>query len=258
MTIALGILTPQSVVIAADSQEGYGDTGYTTEKQKISFGFHLKAGADDEGGAIAVTGAGDSGYLDYLHQEIIAAYRDHPTETINQFDSRLRALVGTFYREHVIPFSPHPLEQPFLELVIGAQREDKQRLWVTDRDAVRACHYAAVGSGGRYALRVLRSLTDWRATGCVKKLAAFAAFTAKEQDQYCGKETAVVCIAGNFFDFTSEEVIEKWERSFKKYRKTEGDVLRYILGFEQQEPKQNPLKQIDSSLESLRKILAAD
>lgn len=255
MTIALGILTPESVAIAADSQASYEDIGYKTEKGKISTGFHLRAEGDDEGGAIAVSGSGDSGYLDYMHQKIITAYRDNPGENVLQFSARLEDLVRNFYREHVIPFSPDPMKQPFLELIIGAERENERRLWVTDRDAVRMCHYAAVGSGARYAIRVLRYLVDWRATASIKKLAAFAAFVAKEHDQYCGGETGIVCIKDNFFDYTSDETLEKWERGFKLYRKTERDALRYFLGFVEPDP-QKQLKQMNSSLKLLRKMLA--
>jgi hypothetical protein len=118
------------------------------------------------------------------------------------------------------------------------------------------CRYAAVGSGSRYAVPLLRKLFDWKATISLKKLAVFAVSAAKRQDQSCGGKTVLVCVTGNFFDRTSDEQIERWEKAFAKYQKTEAEVLRYLLGLEDEETKpQDALKDIASQLKSLRALL---
>src|SRR5438128_1271378 len=98
MTIALGLLATDSVVIAADSQETYFG-GRKTDVEKILTGFHLKAEAEDDAGAIATSGAGESGYLDYIQEEIVAAFRDHPEETLPEFNNRLKGVMLDFYRD---------------------------------------------------------------------------------------------------------------------------------------------------------------
>ncbi len=65
---------------------------------EISFGLH---GGNPS--AIAITGAGDSWYLDYLFEELVRYFRDHETLTIAQLETEFRRIIREFYTEHVVP-----------------------------------------------------------------------------------------------------------------------------------------------------------
>ena len=256
MTIALGFLTPRGVVVAADSQETYGEV--KSDTTKVLTAFHTRAEEDEDDGAIAISGAGGSDYLAYIQQEITGAFRGRPQDTLQQFDKELRRLMKEFYKDHVIPFAAQRSNQHSVELVLGAQRRGDRRLWVTAESTVKACSYGAVGSGRAYAESVLRKfhVPD---DSSADKLAAFAVFAAKQADLYCGGETIVAHISDNFFTGPSLGEVQRWESAFREYGKVDAAVVRYCLGLPHPDDAgTQPLRTITASLKKLRKILSSN
>src|SRR5438105_931077 len=94
MTIALGILAPDGVVIAADTQETYGLGWSKYEANKI-----VSLRKRDGVGAMAASGGGDAGYLDALHQDYLDEYQTGPHDDALQ--ERLQNRLTTFYEHHV-------------------------------------------------------------------------------------------------------------------------------------------------------------
>ena len=71
MTIAIGILAKDGIVLASDTQE---TSGYIkTEGSKILVGVGLP-GSDREPWGLAITGAGSAAYLDSFSQETFGAF----------------------------------------------------------------------------------------------------------------------------------------------------------------------------------------
>lgn len=87
MTIALGIIGPFGIVIAADSEEGTGSPGdLKSSTVKITGEHHLvlpDAGKPQLDKAILISGAGDSGYLAALKAHLID---DFATASINSIE----------------------------------------------------------------------------------------------------------------------------------------------------------------------------
>lgn len=260
MTIALGMLTPRGVIIAADSQEGTGFAGdMKLSAHKIMTGLHVNTNVPSDRGSIAVSGAGFVGHLEFIKQEIIAAFNQNKDLPITSFDSELKRIIKDFYTEHVIPFSQYPpAERPEIELIIGAQRRRERRLWVTDMTTVRTCQYAAVGSGRIYALDILRRLFEWIDNDLAQVVAAYAVFVAKEKAEGCGKETEIVTIIDDFFDRKPDDnQIKAWENWFKSYEQLETQALRYTLGFPFRNEPYNAEEVIDNvraMLKSMREL----
>src|SRR5437763_7400088 len=84
MTIALGLLAKNGLVLAADTQETYGN-GWKVSQAKIIPG--LSANASKHGrNHIAVAGAGSGDYIDSLARKFINAFADTSKSPHEIFD----------------------------------------------------------------------------------------------------------------------------------------------------------------------------
>src|SRR5262249_16516657 len=155
-TIALGILASDGLVIAADSQETYGNL--QTDQGKI-----LATHLGHEGPAAAVlalSGSGWSSYIDALNQELCASFQKKKPKNLEDVETDLKERLRDFNREHVLPYLRLPeVERPSVSLIVGAQVGGKRCLWMTDHAVVHQVYpYAAVGSGAVHASVVLERL----------------------------------------------------------------------------------------------------
>jgi hypothetical protein len=222
MTIALGVLTHGHIIFAADSKETWG-YGPISDMEKIDIYSHLSTQPDGrmDGRAAMVTGAGNSGYLRYLSQEIIEKFKSSEL-SIDDFDSYLRRKIRGFNRVHVIPY---PDRQADIELIVAAQSAGESRMWVTHMGTVRNIErYATVGSGSLWAqdaLRYFHPLLVNQQSAVV--IAAYAAFMAKNHDDACGLNTRIISISreNGLLQFASSAAIATAEQSFQTYKQTE-------------------------------------
>lgn len=223
MTIALGMFTHFGSIIAADSQEGTGSPGdLKNSAAKISLrssGFVREGKLVEK--TLAVTGAGDSGYLDFLKQKLSDAFGDDPDVSIASFEKYLKSELRTFYKEHVVPFPPAEWGyQLAVKLIVSAQIGNERRMWVTHMNSVRpVTDFAAAGSGeswAKYAWKAfIPQLADEHTASIV---AAYAVFVAKENAEGCGKDTKLVSMPVNgFFKAATPEGIRTLETHFRSY-----------------------------------------
>src|SRR6266571_1478672 len=207
MTIALGILGRGGVVLGADTEETVGGT--KTEALKVSTGiaFGLQGGHPS---AIAITGAGDSWYLDYLFEALVRFFRDHENLTIGELEVGFRKILKEFYKEHMMPFLAH---EPGLglRLVIGAQRNNETGLWVSARSTLRKSHGSeAVGAGDTEANVVLgRAISSSHSLELIATIACHAIQRAKERVVGCGKNTVLLYLVNNSAYHVYPDTIEK-------------------------------------------------
>jgi hypothetical protein len=242
MTIALGILASDGVVIAADSQEtvqGY----WKTNQGKITWsGFYgeLRKTRGRSAGVCAIAGAGNrAGYVDALTSRLTAAFNGDP-DAVQRGDvqSLFEAETLTFHREHVVPYS----DLPEVSLVIGYYRNHHEALFTTDRGAlIRQNSFGAVGIGAMEAQSMLRFI--WKLRPDVRTaivLAAYAVFLAKEKVDGCGSFTDVVYLRNHEAKGVPRETIERLEQVFRRYAKyLEMPLLHRVLGAEQTKPMSN-------------------
>lgn len=228
MTIALGILGPNGVVLGADTEETIGGT--KTDALKVSTGICLGLHGNNPS-AIAITGAGDSGYLDYLFEDFVSYFRDHENLTVLQLQSEFRKMLQAFYKEHIVPFRPSELDLD-VELVVGIQRNNETGLWVSARDTLRKSHgYEAVGMGATEAKKTLRhSIGSGHTLELTAMIACYAVQRAKESSTYCGKNTVLLCLRNDSVFNVYPDVIEKAERLFRKYEGQEYTSFMYAVG----------------------------
>ena len=229
MTIALGVLTTSNVVIAADTLEsrsaGYPKTNTPKIMNGIAPGF----------GSVSVTGAGDSGYLDAIRQEIVAAFLDHSqaNQELAYFEKVLAKIIKKFHVQHIIPFAKYPSdERPFIELVVGAAQGSARGLWVTDRSTIRhAIRTATVGVGSGHANAILaRVIPDWVSGGVAALIAAYVVQSCKRSVEGCGGDTNIVVLEGDVPKQVPGELVEELDALFYQYQNVESKTLLFAMG----------------------------
>jgi 20S proteasome alpha/beta subunit len=231
MTIAIGILATDGVVLAADTQQTYeGIAKIDLPKILIA----NQCGNDDTKLAgFAVSGAGWSDYLEAASQELCGRFLALRRPTIDSIKGAVATAVRRFYQRHMVPFAQFPdHDRPNLQLLIAAQCPSGQRLWATRKNTLRECQrFAAVGIGEAYARMLLaryanKGMTIANATA----LAAYAVFSAKQFVEGCGRETHVVRICASTATYYPKEKVDFLEGYFQKYLGAERNTLRYALG----------------------------
>jgi 20S proteasome alpha/beta subunit len=207
MTIALGIVATDGIVLAADTEDSYGTTAKVAQS-KIGFAYHKIAG-----GTCAVTGAGGGLYIDAVTAELLDAYLGKGEVSRKRLEPILRDVLHRFHALHVIPFGQYPSEdRPSFELIVSHSLKHEATLWSTDHSVMhRQKKYAAVGVGAFTAMHLLRRLFTPSTRNVMETavLAAYVAFEAKELIQGCGQFTQVFCQKGDsFFEFSTVVMAE--------------------------------------------------
>ena len=114
MTIAIGMLAEDGVVIAADTQESYGYLKGETGKVRVGAGSIMtvlpKAGPK-RNTAFAVSGSGNSPYVEAIGPELVEIALKYQEAGPTRIESHLREHVRKFYEKHVIPFSSYSGEE---------------------------------------------------------------------------------------------------------------------------------------------------
>ena len=135
MTIALGVLGPDGVVIAADTQESFGYAGGA----KVS-GYKVWSRVlDRQGRAISITGAGSAGHLDALSQQLIDGFVRE--RSWSKLPTRLQRIVRRFHEDHLKPLHTLPKDLiPDVEVIIGATwKRERPILLASQNLTLRRC-----------------------------------------------------------------------------------------------------------------------
>jgi hypothetical protein len=235
MTIALGLLAKDGLVLAADTEETYG----ASLKHK-----HTKiwaALATDQSGDEAkfrccvVSGAGDGSYIDAISRQIVESVTKREELPDAEIESGFRATLRDFYAEHVLPFAADR-NPPEFELLIGVQLP-QARLLRTGRNVLYEPFgdFIACGSGLTMAYPLLSRFyqgprPDVRTAVLV---AAYVMYHTKEAVPGCGKATEIMGFAEDRTFEVRSDIMDELERAIADYsRHTEPAMLRAALGDE--------------------------
>lgn len=248
MTIALGILGQQCLVIAADTEENYGAQKY--QSGKIA---SVWRGGNKPTGSIIVSGAGSGDHIDAASDEIKKAFVDF-TGSMDEFESWLRTFIHEFYSKHVMPFVRARVESPEFELIIGARHEHDNRLWTT-RHTTLSVHtpFAVVGinRGGSQALlrQLYKPIPNLHITSL---LAAYVIRQAKLSSVSIGMDTEIRFIYLEGHSVVPDETIRAWEEIFSRYQNLQREFFSYVSGFIPMAPEKR--RDLQEMMEELQKI----
>jgi hypothetical protein len=145
VTIALGILATDGIVIAADRQIGVSQ--YMKLSQgKIAFAKSVK---DGKGASFAIAGAGTVSYLEAFSQLEMDKFHSHAGLDMAEYSKTIQDGFDEFYRRHVEPFMALGSNRPDISLLVGVEDGVDRRLWYTENNLlVPSLQYCAIGSGG--------------------------------------------------------------------------------------------------------------
>jgi hypothetical protein len=229
MTIAIGMLARDGVVIAADTQMGVTDW-LKTGQGKIAFATSGSVNDPQNKQAFAVTGAGDGGYLDALRTKMIGCFtKDYSTGPLTHIENNIQDELTEFHEAHVERFSQWN-DRPDFWLLMGAQRGSQRLLWTTKKNLVIP-HYqhAAVGAGEMYAKILMNRIYSEMDSDATALLAAYVIFQVKESVDGCGRETDIVTLRTKGPSFTDRDEIRALEEVFREYARFEGSILTQTL-----------------------------
>ena len=252
MTIALGILAREGVVIAADTQESWGYMGGA----KISGYKILTCTLPHQGRACSATGAGSAGYIDALNQELTDNFI--AVEDPENIERRFREKVLKFYNAHVLPnHALSPMEQPRADVIVGITWAGRKPvLLANERSTLRRCkQYVAVGAGREHASMLLsRLLPPPRETTAdvAALIAAYTIFHVKSYIEGCGMGTHVTVLQDGIGKYLSPTAVERLEGLFTAYLRFDELAVTYMLGWPVINEQQTDKTMIDY-LKSLRK-----
>lgn len=250
MTIAVGIVSFNYLILAADSQEGWGGPKRNTRKIEVAA---LK-GRNKLRGRLAVTGAGDSDYLAYLKSRI-TQQSSSLVLSASGFEDSIEDVIQSemhdFFGAHFVPLAHLESRDAQPELIVAARMRDRMGLWTTRGTTVRRVGVGgvAVGSGALWSRTVLDqdiasylpSLHSATVTAC------YAIFSAKEHAEGCGNDTDVVSLGsddGSLLQVAIPEEVRRAEEVFRKYDAMQKGTLRTLVG--------SPLRPIVSNQAELR------
>ena len=233
MTVALGMIAADGIVIAADRQETEGDSKRSQNKIESLWVV--------PGGSFIVSGAGTSSYLDSMATRLKHCFGESEEEEWESLESdstmteRFRQVHAAFYSESVLPFAGYQQhERPDYELLFGCSVKKKHLLWYSDKLVLNQVRspFRAVGIGANAAEALLKKFYVLRLPLKVAvSLAAFVIYQVKNSVEGCGFETDVTFTQENLPPRrVSAQAIKEMEDSFDRYRLIERDQLYQCIG----------------------------
>lgn len=215
MTIAVGVLATDGIVLAADTQLTAPTVGWKGEGGKIMA--VARSMRDQVSGAIAVTGA--TAIYEYLHglgDELWKDFEDSLDESDKrEAYGRFKNIVYEFNEEHVMPWA----DRPEINVIIGYQRDGQLALWQSNRGVlIEQYDHAAVGIGSLAASAWLNRV--WKRgldVSTAIAVATFATAVAKDSVDGCGKYTNVLVIEADRWRRIDQSIINEIDRLYEAW-----------------------------------------
>jgi 20S proteasome alpha/beta subunit len=257
MTICIGLLASDGVVIAADREEG--DGYLKNDRGKIRLSCRLRG----PNGSIAITGAGDGPSLDEVSKLMGDVFCSQDERTSDDTIAALHNEHCRYYRKKVIPFAPSPSDRPDYALIIGCMDGQTlgKKLFYTSKLAFNETNdYEAVGIGASVANTWLWRLYDRVPIVSAVKLAAYIIYQVKNSVGGCGLGTDIIPLRSNrILESVPREVVRKWEDTFRFFPSLERNIFHYCIGVDIKEDLLFRTKlgkqAIDAGIENIRNAL---
>src|ERR1700722_8802844 len=180
MTICIGMLASDGIVIAADAQES--DQYYKRSQQKIQTfigDIPLGNNPNKPSMACAFTGAGEGGYVDAFTEDTIRNISTKATR--NEFQEYLAQKVLEFHEKHLFPLAAAN-NPPEMQTLVGVYVQWGTGIFVSYGSTLRrAFPHAAIGAGAHFAMSVIDDLGAIQDVRHTELLAAYVVGITKER-----------------------------------------------------------------------------
>lgn len=228
MTIALGILADDGLVVAADTQVTVPNY-MKTDEGKVSMVSKRSAQVPHEPPTtMIVSGAGAQTSIDYLRNGLMGLFDGSAVPSPVDVGEQLSKRVLEYHDVHV---SPHGNGELDVWMIVAAVCGQNKRLWTTDK-SVTLPHssFAAVGAGATYAKSLLRRLWAPMDTARAALLAAYVVYETKKLIDGCGQYTDVWGIGSKAVILFNRDTVQQLEDCFERHHKVSRQTLYNVFG----------------------------
>ena len=225
MTIALGVLATDGLVIAADTQV---TAGYLKMSQsKVSWAGKSEVPPGTKRGQIVVSGAGVETSIKYLRNAITSGFQrgDMSVASINE---AMREETLNYHTTHV---TPHGRDGSLdVWMIVGALDNHEGKLWTTDRSVVNEeSIFGAVGEGAAYARIVMNQAFAWMDTIGSMLLAAYVVWRVKRTIDSVGEETDIFGIRRDRSFIVERPIAQQMADIFAQYEALSAKAMHSVF-----------------------------
>ncbi|HUJ31275.1 MAG TPA: hypothetical protein VLY23_08350 [Candidatus Acidoferrum sp.] len=217
MTIIVGMLSRDGIVMGADSEESTTDLKKSVQKL-----FPLRT---SDGSYLIAGGAGPGYLVDAITQELWKDFLPASFENILQIQQEIADRVHRFYKEHVLAWPTiQEREANDFSLLLGVSvRSEKSDnyahyLWIVEKGVLRpAGPSAAIGMGAMYANILMDNLHGFYSAASTSLIAIDTIRRVKRDTPWCGKDTSIWCVKNGRWVSILDDRIERAEKLLQKF-----------------------------------------
>lgn len=249
VTIAVGVLAGNSIVLAADTEHTYEGGEIKGNDTKIIGG----ESRDQDGrllSAVGIVGAGYTDYvnsfrmplLHYLMNDVGRGPIFDQTAVQHEIETRLKG----FYERHVMPFLPYDRSVEF-DLLIGVCLRGVRMLVASNKTAVREVVGAeCIGVGRSYGTGIINNFPLNGDVATAVMQACYTVQLVKDTVKDCGRSTQIICLTQHGTVYIPDGIIQELEAIVMHHSQWRTLLLQHLFsGFE-----------IDMSLNGEKKTFA--
>jgi 20S proteasome alpha/beta subunit len=225
MTIAVGLLCSDGVVIAADREEGDGYFKHDVGKIRATFRGRSPVGQ------IAIAGAGSGPYIDEVSKLLTDEFCEEQSGR-----AELLKKHREYYKGVVRPMAVYGTNAPDYGLIVGTTGGNTgTNIYSTSGLAFNEIQdYEAIGVGAMVANSWFSRLFDRVPVKWGVILAAYVVFQVKQSVPGCGHGTDILILSNNPAPFPSRVLpqgVRKWEELFStKLRVLDRELFHHVIG----------------------------
>jgi 20S proteasome alpha/beta subunit len=236
MTIALGILCRNGVVLAADSEISAPGNIKGIDTKIVAASQHMNDGAIN---ALSLAGAGSVGYYQSLRVKVaelvIQSLGCSDSKSASRVEKRLERFMLEFHEKHVIPYA-HFHDPPAVSVLVGTWTKERGAIWSTDASAVRRAvlGYDAIGVGSTFALDILHAYfrhgLDSLEIDAGVLLASYILKRVKDNVRDCGKDTEVSVLCATGHHYVPRNWLLECDRINERFLEFQGLPVLFAVG----------------------------
>jgi 20S proteasome alpha/beta subunit len=228
VTIAIGILCSDGIVLCADSKE----SNYQTKIYRPKI---VQLDVLDDDIKVVLAGSGDSDFLDALKEKVEQAV-DVAAPTLASVESKIETGIQSYCRK-IWPLYDQS-HRPTADMLIGIRTPDGQSLLRTNGPIVRSAHrpYESIGFGADFsAYHLDRLFTGDRTIAAVCPIAIYVLQLVKENIEFCGGPSHVFTVSAASVEQKSADEISSLVDRFREFATITDKLLARAASLQFQE-----------------------
>ncbi len=231
MTIALGILAVDGIVLAADSEISTDGDLKTVDTKLVG------AAQQQYGNAVSVAGSGSVGYFQSLRVKVaLVALQNMCREPFcdSNVEQGIQEFMLDFHAKHVVPYAGKK-NAPGVDVLVAALMPGKEMLFASEKAAVRqSVHFDAIGAGGPYAISILANCYCAMSIESATLMACYVMQRVKMTIMGCGHDTQLMILREGVPKPLPlpRALVQDLEHKFENYSHFQVNALRTVVGAE--------------------------